>query len=188
MFTFSRICRGNICCGDTALVAPKHLVGVGTIYICYRCPVTVQKKAGWEKKYTQYRTHFPCLFFFGKCSFNLLLLLETMLIPISPTKHMNHWRPDKSFHRSSLIDVSTNPAWGTNWDQIFGNFINLDEHLYFMMLQKLTEWFTSLLIILVQNNFDCFIKNIFETLKKIKIVIHEIVWYFTFWFLAEHSM
>ena len=43
------------------------------------------------------------------------------------------------------------------------------------MLQKLTEWFTSLLIILVQDNFDCFIKNIFETLKKKKIVIHEIL-------------
>ena len=42
------------------------------------------------------------------------------------------------------------------------------------MLQKLTEWFMSLLIILVQDNFDCFIKNIFETLKK-KKVIHEIL-------------
>ena len=59
---------------------------------------------------------FSLFVFFGKCSFNLLLLLETMLIPISPAMHMNHWRPDKSFHRSSLIDVSTNP-WGTNWDQ-----------------------------------------------------------------------
>ena len=81
-----------------------------------------------RKKVHTIQNAFSLFVFFGKCSFNLLLLLETMLIPISPTIAMNHWRPDKSFHRSSLIDVSTlleelieisNSAISWIWTNIF---------------------------------------------------------------------
>ena len=44
------------------------------------------------------------------------------------------------------------------------------------------------LLIFVQDNLDCFIKNIFETLKVNSIIICKSIYLTTFWFLAEHSM